>query len=165
MTYRHDLHELATHGLRSQDSEGRPSPRGEGAARTKFGRPDPEVPAKKQRRRFTAKYKKRILEEAEACTEPGQIGALLRREGLYSSYLNTWRRQRGQGTLYQLASKRGRKKKPVDPEQKRIKDLEKENAKLKDELKKAETIIEFQKKISEILGIAQDQKGKNGQNS
>ena len=165
MTYRHDLHEMATHDLRAQDSEGRPSPRGEGAARTKPGRPDPEVPAKKQRRLFTAKYKKRILDEAEACTELGQIGALLRREGLYSSYLNTWRRQREQGALHQLDSKRGRKKKPVDPEQKRIKELEKENAKLREELKKAETIIEFQKKISEMLGIAQDQKNQDDQNS
>ena len=74
--------------------------------------PDPKVVPKAKRRKFSAEYKRRILEEADNCAEPGQIGALLRREGLYSSHLSTWRRQREQGLLGALSSKkRGRKRK------------------------------------------------------
>jgi transposase-like protein len=118
---------------------------------------DPEVPEKKPRRKFTAKYKLRILAEADACTQPGQIGALLRREGLYSSNLTTWRKQRAQGILQAMTpKKRGRKRKSKNPLADRVAHLEKENRRLQDKLKKAETIIEVQKKISEILGINQD---------
>lgn len=165
MTYRHDLHGMATHDLRTQDSEGRPSPRGEGAARTNPGRPDPEVPAKIERRRFTANYKKMILDKVDACTEQGQIGALLRNEGLYSSYLTAWRRQREQGILDHLSRKKGPRKKSAAQDAEQIQKLEKENSELKKELKKAETVIEFQKKISEILGIGQNQSEKSGLNS
>jgi len=120
--------------------------------------PDPEVPENKPRRRFTAKYKLQILEEADACTEPGQIGALLRREGLYSSNLTTWRRQRDEGQLQGLSpKKRGRKAKAVNPLAQRVAELERETQQLRNKLKKAEIIIEVQKKISEILGIPQDQ--------
>jgi len=126
--------------------------------------PDPEVLENKPRRRFTAKYKLRILNEADACTEPGQIGALLRREGLYSSNLTTWRRQRDEGQLEGLSPKRrGRKSKDVNPLGQRVAELERETQQLRDKLKKAELIIEFQKKISEILEISQDQNG--GKNS
>jgi transposase-like protein len=119
--------------------------------------PDPEVPEKKPRRKFTAKYKLCILAEADACTQPGQIGALLRREGLYSSNLTTWRKQKDQGILQAMApKKRGRKRKQKNPLVDQVAQLEKENRRLQDKLKKAETIIEVQKKISEILGINQN---------
>jgi transposase-like protein len=114
--------------------------------------PNPEVPDKPQRRQFPADYKLRILKEAEACRDLGEIGAILRREGLYSSHLTTWRRQREEGSLEALqARKRGRKEK--DPRARRIEDLEKENRKLKDRLEKANIIIEFQKKVADILGV------------
>jgi transposase len=114
------------------------------------------VPEKKTRRRFTAAYKLRILEEADQCDQPGAIGALLRREGLYTSNLTAWRRQRDQGALQGLnPKKRGCKAKPEDPSAERISKLERENQRLKNQLRKAEIIIEAQKKISEILGIDQ----------
>ena len=119
--------------------------------------PDPEVPEKKARRKFTAKYKLQILQEADACTEPGQLGALLRRKGLYSSNLTTWRRQREEGLLDALSpKKRGRKEKEKNPLTRKVAELERENERLKSKLKKAETIIDVQKKISEILGISQE---------
>jgi transposase len=119
--------------------------------------PDPEVPEKNTRRKFTAAYKLRIIQEAEQCKKPGDIGILLRREGLYSSHLTTWRRQREKGILQGLAPrKRGRKATPADPSADRIVQLEKENQRLKQRLRRAEIIIEAQKKISEILGIEQN---------
>jgi transposase-like protein len=119
--------------------------------------PDPEVPEKKARRKFTAKYKLQILQEADACTEPGQLGAFLRSKGLYSSSLATWRRQRDEGLLDALSpKKRGRKEKERNPLAPRVAELQRENEGLKRKLKRAETIIEVQKKISEILGIPQD---------
>ena len=128
--------------------------------------PDPEVPEKKARRRFTAKYKLKILQEADACSAPGQLGALLRREGLYSSNLTTWRRQRDEGLLDALSpKKRGRKKKEKNPLTQKVAELERENERLRKKLKKAEIIIDVQKKISEILGISQNQTEDEGQNS
>jgi transposase len=123
-------------------------------------RPDPEVPAKARRRRFSAQYKKKILEEADDCKgEPGAMGALLRREGLYSSHLTTWRKQREKGELDGLApKKRGRKAKPINPLARKVRALEVENRRLQKQLDKAETIISFQKKLSEMLGISLDQK-------
>jgi transposase len=119
--------------------------------------PDPEVPEKKPRRKFTAKYKLQILKEADACTEPGQLGALLRSKGLYSSNLTTWRRQRDEGLLDALSpKKRGRKEKEKNPLAPRVAELERETKRLTRKLKRAEAIIEFQKKISEILGIPQE---------
>ena len=124
---------------------------------------DPEVPEKKPRRRFTAAYKLRILQEADQCEEPGQIGVLLRKEGLYSSHLTTWRRQRQEGSLQGLtAQKRGRRAQPRNPSAERIDQLEKENLRLKQQLRKAEIIIEAQKKISEILGIDQNPENSAG---
>ena len=119
--------------------------------------PDPEVPEKKPRRKHTAKYKLRILAEADACTQPGEIGALLRREGLYSSNLTAWRRQREKGLLQAMTpKKRGRKEKQKNPLVKHVARLENENMRLQLKLRKAELIIEAQKKMAEILGIAQD---------
>jgi len=131
---------------------------GAGGIRTSGnGAPDPEVAEKQSRRRFSAKYKLRILQEADNCTEPGQLGALLRRQGLYSSNLTTWRKQREQGMLTGLApKKRGRKNKPKNPLAEQITRLEKENRKLHLKLKQAETIIDVQKKVSQMLGISQD---------
>lgn len=125
---------------------------GGAAARPGLGSPDPEVPTKAKRRRFSAEYKQRIVAEADRCQSPGDVGALLRREGLYSSLLTDWRRQCRRGALAGLTdNKRGRKKKPrADP---RVKQLERENARLDRRLEKAETIIEFQKKLADILGI------------
>ena len=119
--------------------------------------PDPEVAEKKPRRKFTAKYKLQILREADECTEPGQLGALLRREGLYSSNLSIWRRQREEGLLDALSPrKRGRKEKEKNPLAPKVAQLERENERLRKKLKKAEIIIDVQKKISEILGISQE---------
>jgi transposase-like protein len=118
-----------------------------------LGAPDPEVVEKKPRRRFTAQYKLRILEEAEACTESGQIGALLRREGLYSSNLTAWRRQRDDGQLQALSpKKRGRKQKPKNPLAERVAQLERETRRLEHRLKQAQTIIEVQKKYRTSWG-------------
>lgn len=114
----------------------------------------PEVPEKASRRRFDAEYKLRILEEADGCTEPGQLGELLRREGLYSSHLTTWRKQREEGALSGLREKRrGRKPKRRDPKDLELARLRREKQKLEERLRQAETIIEVQKKVSEILGI------------
>jgi transposase-like protein len=109
------------------------------------------VAEKPKRRRFSAEYRLRIVREADSCTEPGEVGALLRREGLFSSLLTAWRRQRDEGALAGLRSKkRGPKAKAVDP---RVKRLERENARLKRKLEQAETIIEIQKKVAGMLGI------------
>ena len=119
--------------------------------------PNPEVEPKAVRRRFGAQYKRSVLEQADRCTNPGDIGALLRREGLYSSHLSSWRRQREQGALGGLAPrKRGRKPDPATAERRVIAKLNKENERLQRQLKKAHTIIEFQKKLSEILEISMD---------
>jgi transposase len=113
--------------------------------------PDPEVVARPKRRRFTAEYKLRILKEADTCREPGEIGALLRREGLYSSHLVLWRRQRDHGAHTQLKSrKRGPKPKAQDP---RVKQLERENARLQRRLKRVALLLDIQKKVGALLGI------------
>jgi len=116
--------------------------------------PDPEVREKAVRRKFTAEHKLRILKEAGSCKEHGQIGAMLRREGLYSSNLTAWRQQFKKGTLKALSpKKRGPKYKRLDPSVHRVIELERENEGLKKKLKQTETIIEVQKKVSEILQI------------
>lgn len=114
-------------------------------------RPDPEVLAKAKRRRFSAAYKLQIVEEAEACTESGAVGALLRREGLHSSHLASWREARRAGALGALKKRRGPK--GQSKATKENEKLRKENARLRRRLKQAETILEIQKKASEILGI------------
>ncbi len=119
-------------------------------------RPDPEVVPKAKRRTFTAAYKLWVLEEADKCRQqPGQIGALLRREGLYSSHLTTWGRQREAGQMDGLKPrKRGRKR---DEEAAEMNQLRRENQRLTRQLEQAELIIEAQKKLSEILGITLEQ--------
>ena len=116
--------------------------------------PDPEVTERPTRRRFTAEYKLRIVREAAACKEPGELGALLRREGLYSSHLAAWRKQVAKGSLQGLKTKsRGPKPSPDKVLQQKIAKLEKENARLKRKLEEAEIILEFQKKAADLLGI------------
>jgi len=116
--------------------------------------PNPEVPDKAVRRRFTAEYKLRILTLADACTEPGSLGALLRREGLYASNLNTWRHQRERGVLSALTpKKRGRKESVRDPLVAENEKLRRENERITKRLRQAEIIIDVQKKVSQILGI------------
>lgn len=111
------------------------------------------VAQKASRRRFEASYKLRVLEEADRCTEPGQLGALLRREGLFSSHLTTWRRQRDEGALNGLRErKRGRKPRHRDAKDLELARLRREKQELEERLRQAETIIEVQKKVSEILG-------------
>jgi len=116
---------------------------------------NPEVAEKAKRRRFDAAYKLRVLEEADRCTEPGLLGELLRREGLYSSHLATWRRQREQGVLDALGPrKRGRKPKRKDAVALENERLTRENKRLAERLRQAEVIIDVQKKVSEMLGIS-----------
>lgn len=115
---------------------------------------DPEVFERAMRRRFTAEYKLRILKLADSCTEPGSLGALLRREGLYASNLKTWRRQRDEGTLEALSpKKRGRKAIERNPLALEVEQLRRQNEKLSKRLRHAEIIIDFQKKVSQMLGI------------
>jgi len=122
-----------------------------GAGADATGRGDPEVPEKAQRRRFTPEYKLRILEEADRCRESGEVGALLRREGLYTSNLSAWREQRRVGALGALSQKRGRKARQ-DPQAKRVAELERENGRLREELRQARVIIDVQKKVAQLLG-------------
>ena len=114
---------------------------------------DPEVAAKAKRRQFTAEYKLRIVREAAAAKTPGEIGALLRREGLYSSHLADWRRQRERGELAGLSAKRGRKAEPVNPLAKRVAELEHEKRRLERKLEQAELLLDIQKKASRLLEI------------
>jgi len=112
--------------------------------------PKTEVVAKARRKRFTAAEKLRILREVDACQGSGEIGALLRREGIYSSYLTTWRRQRERGELDGLApQKRGPK---PDPQAIELAKLRRENARLQERLRRAELIIDVQKKVARMLG-------------
>ena len=114
-----------------------------------------EVVAKAQRRRLTAAYKRRIVREADGCKQPGEVGALLRREGLYSSHLVAWRAARQRGELAALGSKRrGPKPERPDPRQQRIVELERENRRLRARAERPEALVEVQKKLSVLLGIA-----------
>lgn len=120
--------------------------------------PEPEVAAKAQRRRFSAEYKADILRQAEACAPgTGELGALLRREGLYSSHLSAWRAQREEGARGALRpKKRGRKPKPTTQEAQELECLRRENERLRLELEKAELIIGVQKKLSRLLGLTSE---------
>jgi transposase-like protein len=128
------------------------TPAKQGAAVAPSAAPDPEVRAVAKRRRFSAAYKLAVLEEADRLSEPGAIGALLRREGLYSSHLSVWRRERDSGALERLSRRRGRKAK-LSTEQKRVTALEARCARLQRELDQAHTIIEVQKKLCTLLGL------------
>ena len=121
----------------------------------KADRPETEVTEKAKRRRFGAEYKLRILQEAATCTERGALGALLRREGLYSSHLSTWKEQAEAGELRGLKpKKRGRKATPVDPQAKQVAALLRQVAALQKRAERAEALVEVQKKVSQLLGIA-----------
>jgi len=119
-------------------------------------RPEVQVRAKRTRRIFTAAQKTAVLREADACTKPGELGALLRREGLYSSHIHDWRRARDNAAREALAPrKRGPKPKKVDAvdtRDKRIADLERELAKERDRRERAEAVVEIQKKVAALLG-------------
>ena len=113
-----------------------------------------EVVARATRRRFTNADRRRILAKADACTQPGEIGALLRREGVYSSSLSSWRRKREAGELVALASqKRGPKVNPALAESRRFEQLTRENQRLQSQLDKAMLVIDVQKKVSVLLGL------------
>ncbi len=114
--------------------------------------PDSEVVAHPRRRSFTAEYKRSILDQAEAAQDAGAVGLLLRREGLYSSHLTTWKRQRKQGAIDALAPKKRGPKVVVSPLVKQNRDLLADNARLTKKLKNAELIIEVQKKVAALLG-------------
>jgi transposase-like protein len=114
---------------------------------------DVQVVAKARRRAFTAEYKRRILTEAEACTTPGAVGALLRREGLYSSHLVEWRRARARGELAALSpKKRGRKPRPVDPRDRKIAELERQLAQMTGRAERAEALVDAQEQLAALLG-------------
>jgi len=120
-------------------------------------RPDPEVIALSKRRQFSGSDKRRILEDADRCTQPGEIGALLRKEGIYSSHLNTWRRQRTAAEQAALEPKqRGRKADPAQAETRRVLLLTQENDRLRRQLAQANAIIEVQKKLCALLGLPAD---------
>jgi transposase len=125
--------------------------------------PDPEVRERAARRRFTAEYKLQVLRQADQCVGVGDLGALIRREGLYSSHLTTWRRQREQGALVALApKKRGRPTASGSPLARRVAELERDNGRLARRLHQAEAIIEAQKKLSELLGLSTPMPGEAG---
>jgi transposase len=114
--------------------------------------PSTEVEPRARRRTFSLGYKMRILRQADACKRPGQLGALLRREGLYSSHLVAWRRERERGAMKALAARKRGPKGP-SPEARRIAELERENQRLREQLRRARLINEAQKKIHELLEI------------
>ena len=116
-------------------------------------RTDPEVVPKANRRQWSATEKLRVVREADACAQPGQIGALLRREGIYSSQLASWRRLRDRGQLQALSPQQRGPKSTTTPADDELAALRRENARLQTQLARAETIIEVQKKVSQLLGI------------
>jgi transposase-like protein len=129
-----------------------------GAARpVREGVPDPELVERAKRRRFSAEYKLRILRDAEACTRPGEIGALLRREGLYTSHLTAWRKQRDAGALEALDRKRGRK--PADRRDVENAALRRRLERAEAELEKAHKVIEVQGNVSALLGELLEPRG------
>jgi len=121
------------------------------------GAPDPELVERAQRRRYSAEYKLRIVAEADACTAPGEVGALLRREGLYTSHLTYWRKQRDAGALDALGRPRGRK--PADRRDAQIAELQRRAERAEAELEKARRVIEVQGKVSALLEQMLDTEG------
>jgi len=154
--------EMTRHGSAGRVAERAVGERSEAAAgrAVPTGVSDPELVERPQRRRFTAEYKLRVLREAEACQRPGEVGALVRREGLYTSHLTYWRKQRDQGALAALAQPRGRK--PADPRDARIAALERRAERAEAELEKARRVIEVQGNVSALLGELLGPKGAQG---
>jgi transposase len=130
---------------------------GRGARGASGSPPDPELVERPKRRRFSAEYKLAIVREADACTQPGEIGALLRREGLYSSHLVEWRRARDAGALEALERPRGRRR--PDPRDARIVELERRTRRAEAELEKARHVIEVQGNVSALLGQLLEPRG------
>jgi len=126
--------------------------------------PDPEVVPKAKRRQFTAKYKLRVLEQVDRCTKRGQIGELLRREGLYSSHLSKWRQQRARGQLQGLTSKK-RGRAAQAPAATELAQLRRENERLRAQLEQAEIIIDVQKKLARLLGLTTTESKSNERES
>ena len=124
------------------------------------GVPDPELVEQAKRRKFTAKYKLEILEKADACTQPGEIGELLRREGLYTSHLTYWRKQRRDGALKELGQSRGRK--PADRRDQQIAELTRRAERAEAELAKAKKVIEIQGNVSALLEQMLGTEGESG---
>ncbi len=122
---------------------------GAGGRAAPAGVPDPELAEQAKRRAFTAKYKAEILAKADACTKPGEVGELLRREGLYTSHLTYWRKQRKEGALKELGKPRGRK--PVDRREQEIAQLKRKLERSEAELAKARRVIEIQGNVSALL--------------
>ena len=150
--------ETSTNGARAADdaAAGREDQRdvGElgfvaGGRAAPAGVPDPELVAQAKRRRFTAKYKLEILEQADACTRPGEVGELLRREGLYTSHLTYWRKQRKDGALKELGQSRGRK--PADSRAAQIASLTRRAERAEVELAKMKRVVEIQGNVSALL--------------
>ena len=108
----------------------------------------------RSRRRFTAAFKLKILSAAAQCTKPGELGALLRREGLYSSHLSVWRAAARRGEVAGLSQRRGPKPAPPDPRVKRIADLERQLVRATARAERLELIVELQKKVAQLLGLA-----------
>jgi transposase len=133
---------------------------GAGGRAGRVGVPDPELVEQAKRRKFTAEYKLRILQEAEACTESGEIGELLRREGLYSSHLTYWRKQRRDGALRELGQSRGRK--PSDRRDREITELRRRAERAEAELQKAKKVIEIQGNVSALLEQMLGTEGESG---
>jgi transposase len=124
-------------------------------ANASASRPDPEVVSEPKRRRFTAEYRLRIVEEADQCTQSGDVGRLLRREGLYSSHLTKWREVHRDGALHGLRSKkRGAKPKAGNPLEQKVRELEAKVARLEKDLHTAHTILDVQEKVAGLLGFS-----------
>jgi len=117
-----------------------------------LGGPAIEVVAKATRRQFTVEYKRKIVREADGCKTPGAVGALLRREGLYSSHLTTWRAARERGDRAGAPKKRGPARRVSDPRDKRIADLERESTRWRKRAERAEALVELQKQVAALLG-------------
>ena len=140
-------------GAERREGERSETDRSAAPAASRAPQPHPEVPADAKRLHFTAEYKLRILAEADAAKAmPGGVGALLRREGLYSSHLVGWRRERDSSVASALTPKRRGPKPRRDPQHQELERLRRENARLLDQLSKAELIIDVQKKVASLLG-------------
>ena len=129
------------------------APQRSGGGSTSEAAPSNEVSSKRTRRRFGAEYKQRILRESDACSKPGELGALMRREGLYSSTLHDWRQARQASERAGLSKKRGRKRNEVDARDKQIVELQRALSTQTKRAERAEAIVEIQKKLSQLLGI------------
>ena len=140
--------------VRERMEENETAPPAREAERSAAAPPDPEVIDKPSRRRFTPAYKQRIVEEADRCTEPGEVGRLLRREGLYSSHLTAWRKAARSGSLKALSKRRGRKPSEQNPLAGKLRKAEGKIARLEKELEKAHLIIDVQGKVAGLLGLS-----------